>query len=247
MALEKLLKDLKKNRVKVQQGVGTPRQVLAPLVDEYYLKLPADKHGNKGTISPSGLGGCKRALYYAYVGTPRHGSLETSTQLIFSDGTYRHLRWEEVFRNMGKYVDIEVVGLEEYNRNTKTHIGGTYDMWVRVGGVDYIVDFKGMQSRYFYPLIKGGSIGRQYLLQIHAYLHLTDVQRYIFWVECKNTNETYELVGEKDPEVMEEVLQIAEDIRYARLDGVPPGRGFTKSTYQCKSCYYSHKCWKEAV
>lgn len=252
MALEKLLKDMKRNAQQTQAetrtGVPLPRKVLSPLVDEYYLKLPADDHGGKGIISPSSLGGCKRALYYSYIGAKREGGFESTSKSIFEDGTYRHARWEDVFKRM-HHDDIggfQILAIEEFKRDKKTHIGGSLDLLVRVDSGDYIVDVKGMRGRYFWPLLKSNDIGEQYLLQIHAYMDLWDVGRYIFWVECKDTNDTHEIVGEKDPAIMKKVLTIAEDIRCARLEQTPPPRDCTKSSYSCKTCVYQTRCWKGA-
>lgn len=248
MALEKLLRDLKKNaqqtQADVHTGVPLPHKVLSPLVDEYYFRLPADKHGRKGTISPSGLGGCKRALYYAYVGTKREGGFESTSKRIFEDGTGRHEQWEKVFQEMHKMLgNFEVLAMEQFKRDPKTHIGGSLDVLIGTGGFEYVVDVKGMRGRYFWPLLKSNDIGEQYLLQMHGYLHLWDVQRYVFWCECKDTNDTHEIVGERDPVIMKKVLTIAEDIRCARLEDKPPDRGSTKSSYSCKTCVYQIRCW----
>jgi CRISPR/Cas system-associated exonuclease Cas4 (RecB family) len=249
VALEKLLRDMKKNAQQTQadarQGITTPRRVLTPLVNEYYLKLPADEHGSKGTISPSGLGGCKRALYYSYIGAKREGGFEPTSKAIFEDGTYRHFRWEKTFEKMHQLLgNFEVLAMEEFKRDPKTHIGGSLDVLIGTGGAEYIVDVKGMRGKYFWPLLKSNDIGEQYLLQMHGYLDLWNTQRYIFWVECKDTNDTYEIVGIRDPVIAKKVLSIAEDIRCARLEDKPPDRDCVKSSYSCKNCVYQTRCWR---
>lgn len=61
-----------------------------------------------GGFSPSQLGKCKRAQMFNYLGIPGVPNHDTTLQLVFFDGTWRHLRMQATFDAAGLLDDFEV-------------------------------------------------------------------------------------------------------------------------------------------
>lgn len=180
------------------------RDPLTPLIDEYMLKrerskercwdYPAeieDRLRPPGRLSPSALCGCPRQAVYKYVGMEGRKKIDPETEAIFDDGKWRHLKLGWMLKDMeavlGKDV-IEVISIEENVWFPDLFIAGALDIVVRIYGLLWVIDFKGINSYGFEYVFKNDQPKAEHVLQLIAYCRMRKVKRGMLLYENKNDN-----------------------------------------------------------
>lgn len=218
--------------------------VLTPLVDEYYLNLSRDTFTPKvGWIRPSMLGYCNRSIYYAYLGMRSKPEIvDTRKFAIFEDGTWRHYRWEEVFKKMGI-----VKSIEQNVKHEKLRLNGTYDAILEIDGEEYLVDVKGSHDFGFKTVCRSSGASDAYMLQIHAYMIMTGIRKGILWFDNKNTQEYKELLIPFDTAVAKRVRAICKLVIASGESGEPPKRECEGKSKDRQKCGHAYVCWSDAA
>jgi hypothetical protein len=140
----------------------------------------------KGVFSPSMLGSCLRQAYFAKRGEPKLVAKNPQTNGYFLKGNFTHFQWQfacwkahragllELVMVPADDLDIRHVmffngmrpGVEV--RVIDGDFGGTIDVLVRIDGIVYVVDFKGINQIEFMRQLKKGAKD-EYRKQIVGY------------------------------------------------------------------------------
>lgn len=217
--LSKLLKRMK----------SKDRDPLGPLIDRYYLErnrspsrlttttLPlVERPRPGGRLSPSNMGGCKRAALFKFVGMRGVNRTNPDLEAIFQDGNWRHFKWGVLFQDMelvlGKEV-FEVITIEGDCSIPELRVAGSYDVIIRINGNRrYVVDFKGINDVGFQRVINNGAPLDKHIDQVMTYMEATSVPRGILLYENKNNNLTRCFVVKPDDERWDKVVKWAESV-----------------------------------
>jgi CRISPR/Cas system-associated exonuclease Cas4 (RecB family) len=235
---------------------------LRPVIDKYLLER--DKPGANrvrsykidmksrprpgGRISPSSVGGCEREAVFKFVGARGRRRIDPDTELIFDDGNWRHHRWQATFRDMeavlGKDV-FEVVSIEGKARSRRLRTAGNFDAWVRIYGVDYIIDFKGANDAMHQRVSRDDAPLEKHVMQLLLYMKAKGVARGIIMYDNKNNQLTKNFaVSFDDAEWMETVLWIGRVLRKIetqKLPAKPPS--CSSGNFQYERCPYARLCY----
>ena len=247
--------------------------ILLPLVDQFlndvggeYLNSPSyadwlqeqiktPGRVRQGTFSASALGTCPRAQVFTYLGVPsfQPDEIDVQQSLIYSDGTWRHLRWQGLLWELAirGYLDLFVpevratLGLTDFM--------GSLDGEVTLLGGDVIgVEIKGAGHNTFHTARNAPFF--KHLLQVHGYMIAAGLERFSVLYEDKSTQETVEHVIHRDPEVEASVRAEIDTLTQAASNRkLPPVKRAckdgTSQTYF--DCQYHHVClgcgdWEQA-
>lgn len=120
----------------------------------------------KGVFSPSMLGSCLRQAYFAKRGTEKHMTANPQTNGYFLTGNFLHFKWQFALHKAHRAGMLELLGVEV--RVMDGEFGGTIDALVRIDGIVYVVDFKGINIIDFQRTVKRGA-KQEYRKQIVGY------------------------------------------------------------------------------
>jgi hypothetical protein len=207
----------------VERMKNSERDPLRPLVDEYIMirdqaENRLDRHKISmtprprppGRISPSAIGGCPRAAVFRFVGVRGRKGIDPDLELLFENGNWQHHKWQALFLDMeqvlGKDV-FEVVSIEENVQYGKLYVAGALDLHVRIHGVDYIIDIKGINSRGFSWVQHQDEPKHDNVLQLLMYMRAKGVKRGIIWYDCKDNQLTKGFVVKFSAEEFREVRE----------------------------------------
>lgn len=235
---------------------------LTPLIDEYFIKrpksnerfwgLPADPEDRlrpPGRISPSSICGCPRAAVFKYTGgIEKKVGLDPETEAIFDDGKWRHLKLGSQFKDMeavlGRDV-FQVVSVEEDVQLDTLFIRGALDIVIKIRGVSYVVDFKGINSRGFEYIFKEDAPRAEHVLQVMTYEKMRRIKRGFLYYECKDTQQTKIYPVDWTPEAWVQIQEWCEEVIEAMdKEQLPPTHPECKAgRYHFYKCPYAHACF----
>lgn len=157
------------------------------------------------TWSASSAGGCGRARQFTFLGFPKR-PLDEKTLNIFTNGDYVHLRHQAIGFAAGYLTDAEVpVSVPSL------YLTGTMD------GIFSNGDIAEYKSIYDYGYSEVVTFGPkpEHIMQVHAYMLASGINRARVIYENKNTNELCEKVVERDAEKIATVLEELHELNEA--------------------------------
>lgn len=193
------------------------------------------------TFSASARGKCLRAQVFAFTSLRPVPRLNSDLHAIFHDGTFRHLRWQATLLDAGILGDVEVGFSDSSYRLVGTLDGMGDDETGPFGW-----ELKGA-NEYTYRFVLEHGPRRDHLLQIHAYMHISGLERFSLMYENKNDQTWKEFVITRDEEVMEEVMrELREGNQYVDKRELPPIlEECKKKTGAFTTCEYAHACLQQ--
>lgn len=239
-----------------------PSDPLSGLIDQYFLTrteqapvvVPSTPHVRAGgRFTPSSCGDpdkCMRASVFAYMQVPKTYRRDAEQELIFLTGDYAHMMWFNLFTHMEQVLGsdvFQVVGIEQLTARRSLYLAGWYDIHVRINGVDYLVDFKTINSRGFAHLLNTRAPNRGNVGQLVRYLHCKKIQRGILMYLNKDTCQwkIFTIKASAHKEVWSYTVQwIRKAIRYMERQKLPPmHEDCTKGSRMAKGCGWAHLCY----
>jgi len=194
-------------------------QIITPLLTRWYVEHSEDQipewvwnkitasacappYSSRGRFGGSSAATCKRRQLLTYLGAKPLGTTDARTAAVFSDGKWRHLRWQAMLLMAGIVDDIEVP--VSY---PKLHVRGSADGTGLVPdrhknhgwrGKRFGFELKGANPRV-YEMVKGSQGWRKYQYQIARYfLAEPTFELFVIIVENKGYNEWTEWVVSRD-------------------------------------------------
>jgi len=220
------MSNLKKHIKMVKQNsVITPRllgwlsnndgiHTVDPAILEQVLAILAPSTGDRsGHFHPSQLYQCKRKQVFEFYGLkPAKASFNPTLQNLFTDGHFRHLRWQIMLLNAGLLTDIEVgVGLEQYR------LGGSMDGVNEDEG--WVFELKGTSQ---YQQVKNSGVMAAHKKQIQAYLLASGYERAFIVYEDKMSQQWSEYEVRRDDAVIDQIESILQELNHAIDSGDMP-------------------------
>jgi hypothetical protein len=164
----------------------------------------------EGVFSPSMLGSCVRQAYFAKTGEDKHKAQSPQTNGYFLKGDFVHFQWQFALWKAHRKGLLELVTikaespeLDFYGDGTRPAVevrvksgqgdfAGTIDAIVKIKGVYYVVDFKGINVVDFMRAVKRGA-KTEYRVQIVGYAMIVNgsdefhfnVKKCLLVHECK--------------------------------------------------------------
>lgn len=186
-----------------------------------------------GRFGASGRGTCLRAQIFTFLGMPGLKRVDPVLQNLFSDGTWRHYRWQMMLLLSGIVTHVEVpVSLPQYRLKCSIDALNDDEQW--------LFELKGISN--FTATISEPK--PEHLLQVHTYFFGTgwDVCSLVY--EDKKTQEWKEFVIRPEPMLMRAVrreLQVLnEAVEEQELPDVLPE--CRAKTGAFKTCPYAAGC-----
>lgn len=179
---------------------GLPEDI-AKRVYEELIKKPRFR---PGTFSASSSGRCLRAQELAFLGLAPEEAIDPRLANIFSDGKWRHLRWQAMLLHAGILQDIEV-GLpwpKMRSMNTIDGLGVVPDNHSREKwhGREFGLELKGVNSNPYRTYVKMDDEAKEdHLNQVHRYFLVGGFDLFVILYENKDSQEWHEWVIEADP------------------------------------------------
>lgn len=246
----------------IRNAKNREKDPLRPLIDKYLLER--DKPGTPrvrnykidmkprprpgGRISPSSVGGCEREAVFKFVGARGRRRIDPDTELLFDDGNWRHHRWQATFRDMEAVLGsdvFEVVQIEGRARSRRLRTAGNFDAWVRIHGVDYIIDFKGANDAMFNRVQRDDAPLEKHIMQLLLYMKAKGVTRGIVMYDNKNNQLTKNFVITFDDKEWRETVnwigRVLAKIEQRRLP--PKPHSCSSGNFQYERCPYARLCY----
>lgn len=205
----------------------------AAFVAEQTMTVPRIR---SGSFSSSSRGSCTRQQVLDYLGYPVTDDKPVDTRLraIFSDGHWRHLRWQALLLEIGVLTHAE----------SKWVLPG-YRLQGSVDGINatekWGFELKGANSNSFRQVVKSGPM-RNHLMQIHTYMLGTGLTEFSLIYECKDTQDFVEFRVEMSSDVGDSVLQELGELNVAvDLKKLPPVLAECSTTPNPR-CKYATVC-----
>ena len=252
-----------------------------PAVGEFLANLAAKprQSDRSGSLRGSSIDRCMRAQAFQYLGTPtyQHGDFDSRQALIYSDGQFRHIRWQCMFLAAQDYItptgvlrsfqpeykvkEVARVPLPTQNLggvDLEGHVDGVLgfvrpDMDLNHPGITYGLEIKG--SREISWIMDRPA--KEHVRQIATYGVLTGITNWVVLYESKSTQETREHVidlndhKEVTDGVRERITKVAGAIQEESLPDIQSAceGGGTTEFYDCA---WHHVClgcqdWGQAV
>lgn len=145
----------------------------------------------KGVFSPSMLGSCIRQAYFAKRGVEKHLPRNPQTNGYFLKGNFIHFQWQFAMWKAHRAGLLELVMVDAEDLDIR-HVmffngtrpgvevrviddewGGTIDVLVKINGIIYVVDFKGINQMEFQKTMRRGA-SQQYRKQIVGYAKIAN-------------------------------------------------------------------------
>lgn len=156
----------------------------------------ARKRG-KRLFRASAMGQCPRKRVLTFLGAPEKVEQDGKLSNIFHTGNFLHLKWQMAGLTEGWLAEAEVPAeSQEYL------LGGTMD-GILYDGTGF--EFKTINSNGFRGVMDYGP-KKEHILQVHAYMVMTDITRFSIVYENKDTGEWREFGVKKDDEISRKVI-----------------------------------------
>lgn len=235
---------------------------LSPIIDAYLIERekPKAKRVRKydidmkprarpgGRISPSSIGGCQREAVFRFTGTRGSRKIDPDQQLIFEDGNWRHHKWQAIFYDMEAVLGadrFEVVAIEEVASWRRKYVSGSFDAIVRINGILYVIDFKGINDNGFGRVYRDGAPLKKHRMQLLLYMKAKKIQHGIIMYENKNNNlrKCFGVTFE-DEEWQNTVQWVNEVIKYLQARRLPAKHhDCAKGNFQYEKCGFAGLCY----
>lgn len=171
--------------------------------------LTTPPRDRSGSYSASTSGRCLRAQELGYLGAPAtfpRGVIEPQQQLVYSDGKWRHMRWQADLLSAGLLYDIEVpMPWPRMNAmGTMDGAGIVRDDHPNpmYRGQEFGFELKGVNPYQFPRWIKEKTPQDSHMMQIHRYFLISGHELFVCIYENKWSQDTWEWVVTPDPKYM---------------------------------------------
>lgn len=198
----------------------------------------------KKTFAPStigyGHGTCARYWFIAFNGAEFTENIPAANIASMRSGTDAHERIEKLIESTGllKQKEREI-------KNSNPPIRGFADVVLEIDNEEIIGEIKTIKDQYFIQRKSEGTPSPSHLLQLLVYMKIEGADEGFILYENKNDNELLALpiqMSERNEEYINYVFEWMEKVYSSYKDNVLPKRGYTKSTWTCKSCPVSETC-----
>lgn len=200
------------------------------VADKIHELLTTQPRYRGGSFSASSSGMCERRQVLQFLG-PREGVIDTRLANIFSDGKWRHLRWQSMLLMAGLLTDIEepLDWPAKRTRGTMDGLGIVSDDHPKQHwrGQEFGFELKGV-SGFLYPKWSK-ALHEPHRRQVHKYFAMSGLKLFVIVYEDKSTQEWTEWVIEPDPQLMDETLAEID-----RLNDAVDSRRLPTMLPQCK-------------
>jgi hypothetical protein len=175
--------------------------LLIPEIDFYLRSIPLmDASHSDQWIHPSMLNQCARRIQLQLIKADyAQDVVDPQLKRVFENGTQYHRRMQKLLKKAGlvKEEDLEFrVESDEY------HLHGNMDGKIFLQDEWWILELKSIKTEKFKQLRKTG-VDQNYIVQIHAYMLMSEIPRAIFLYEDKNTQELYEVEVYQNDHIIE--------------------------------------------
>lgn len=198
----------------------------------------------KKTFSPStigyGHGTCARYWWLAFNGAEFTENIRAANIASMRSGTAAHERIEKL---------VEATGfLKEREREIKSNdppIRGFADLILEIDDEEIVGEIKTIKDQYFIQRKGEGQPSPSHLLQLLVYMKVEGATEGFVLYENKNDNELLSIpveMNERNENYIDYVFNWMKEVYSAYEEKTPPKRGYTKSTWICKSCPVSEAC-----
>lgn len=209
-----------------------PDDPFTPLYDEYLIRRldrdaprlatwvdlrPRFRPGKR--LSPSSIGGCKRAAVFQFAGIRGHRRVDPRSESIFETGDWYHHKWQSIFRDMELVLGsdrIKVGGIEEQATYPKLYIMGYLDLRVQLpvdGVMRWItVDVKSINDRGFRAVSDAGEPLPSHKKQVTTYCRAAKTRYGAVLYENKDNSEHLFYLFEYDKSLWAEVRVWCQDV-----------------------------------
>jgi len=198
----------------------------------------------KKTFAPStigyGHGTCARYWFIAFNGAEFTDDIPAANIASMKSGTAAHERIEKL---------IETTGLlkqqEREIKNEDPPVRGFADAILEIDNQEIIGEIKTIKDQYFIQRKSEGSPSPSHLLQLLIYMKIEGADEGFVLYENKNDNELLAIpiqMNDKNKEYIDYVFEWMQKVYSAYKENTIPKRGYTKSTWTCKSCPVSETC-----
>lgn len=187
-----------------------------------------------GRFGASGRGTCHRRQVFSYLGMPEGRIMDIDTAILFSDGKWRHLRWQMLGMQSGALTHAEYpLSMPKYRLRSSVDGLNTVD--------SFLFELKG--DRNMSRLLDNG-VPEAHNLQMHTMLMMTGWEVFSYLMEDKSTQQFREIVVKRDPAVIREVRQeleeLNEHVEHRTLPEVLPSCRAKEGSY--RTCPYGPQC-----
>lgn len=212
---------------------------------EVILELAARPPRDRvGSFSASNLGKCMRQQALAYQGQPEEVVANPIQTSLFHDGSWRHLRWQGIFLEMGLVARDAWSGylLEVPVEIPELEVRGTLDVILNLEGERWIVDIKGANP-FSFSKAERGEVNQGYRWQLQTYMRAIQIPRAMLWYEDKSTQELHEIViTSSDKEAQEVWARMRGLKRFRDLRRLPPQLPGFPTELECRKCPFLLGC-----
>lgn len=236
------------------------RMPITALVDKKIYednKAKAAEHA-PGKLYPSSVHKCARALCYELLGYERP-EMDARILKIMDNGNFVHDRYQKMWKEMGILVADELPIKEENLR-----ISGRMDALLNIENHMAIGEIKSAGDSPFSKMKQSNTPDPKYVAQLQLYLHLSNIDLGVIYIENKNTQDVLEFWVEYDASYCESLFKKLQTVReYAdsnkiisrklaseldsfMVDEKKMSKGeYSTYSYYCRYCDYREECYKE--
>lgn len=213
----------------------------------------------KGVFSPSMLGSCTRQAYFAKRRVEKHEIANSTTNGYFLTGNFTHFKWQFALHKAHRAGLLELIGCEIRVFTKDGNFGGTIDAIVRINGIYYVVDFKGINLIDFQKTVRKGAPPK-YRKQIVGYAMIANEQLQLNIEHCLLISESKSgPVAKSSPLALHETLvdvekhtsEVTRRLRTLRWhdhkNEMPKPECVSTTHMQYMECPFSRFCKDEVV
>jgi CRISPR/Cas system-associated exonuclease Cas4 (RecB family) len=205
--------------------------MLKELIDKFYLEQEGRKNQLHFYITDAGK--CQRAIFFKFKNVAAE---KTDPRLlrIFEHGEYLHRNLFNILYRLKIGVTTEVKIPEQ------EIISGRADAILCLGGENYVLDIKSINSMAFRKLM---TPKEENLYQIQLYLHYFKIKKGILLYIDKDMQEIKEFVVNYDANLVGQLLIGFEQLRKKiETDTLPVALFDYPTNWQCGYCQYRQTC-----
>lgn len=216
-----------------------PEGVMAttPEQQELLLRLTGDISNSQRTarFGASSRGTCLRQQVFRFLGMNSLRNMDSVLQNIFNDGTWRHIRHQMMGMQGGWLTDVEVkYSLPQWRLTTSLDGINTDEGWG--------YELKGMRN---YSKVVSDGIPYGHNLQVHTTMLASDLDRWVYLVEDKGSQDWQEIVIRRDSKIIQEVKdelnKITDSVEDKQLPEMIPECKIKKGN-EYKQCPFKMVC-----
>jgi len=215
-----------------------PKKFVKMLYSQYENKRPAVEFKKKVSFAPSSLGyghgTCARYWTIAFSGGDFEQSTPAQNVASMESGTDAHTRIQNLIKATGLLKEME-----REMKNQDPPIRGFADLILEIDGKEIVGEIKTIKDSYYIQREQEMQPSPSHLLQVLIYMKIAGTDEGFVLYENKNSNELLSIpveMSERNEEYIQYVYDWLRQVYDSWKNEVHIKRGYTKSTWQCKSC-----------